>query len=157
MKTLHPIATWEGLPWIGPCCAVNDFNGDGRNELLFIQSAGAHANSFFDPRVNNGYGYKTGVEDQELFCMTLADPEGNILWQTGEPWQLERPYSWNGHCSDFCDLVDVDGDGRRNPPKWSQNLKTLMICTEKACFFWVLCNLRVCLRIWLGRWDPGAI
>ena len=112
MKTLNPIATWEGLPWIGPCCAVNDFNGDGRNELLFIQSAGAHANSFFDPRVNNGYGYKTGVEDQELFCMTLADPEGNILWQTGEPWHLERPFSWNGHCSDFCDLVDVDGDGR---------------------------------------------
>jgi len=91
---------------------IADFNGDGRNEILFLQSAGAHANEAFDPRSSVQSGYKTGAEDQDLFCMTLTDGEGNLLWQQGTPWALERPFSWNGHWSEFCDVVDLDGDGR---------------------------------------------
>jgi hypothetical protein len=112
MRTIEPLLVWEDVPWMSPCCAVGDYNGDGRNELLFVQSAGAHANSYFDPRVDNGYAFKTGVEDQELFCMTLADMHGNILWQVGEPWAMERPHSWNGHWSEFCECVDINADGR---------------------------------------------
>lgn len=111
MKTIEPSAVWQ-QPWLGPCCAVADFNGDGRNELFCLQTAGAHANSFLDPRLNPGAGYKTGVEDQELFCMTLADSRGGVLWQVGRPWALERPYSWNGNNNQFCELSDIDGDGR---------------------------------------------
>lgn len=78
--------------------------------MFFLQTAGAHANDAFDPRFPEIKGYKTGVEDQDLFCMTLTDGEGNILWQVGEPWTLERPFSWNG--SNFCEVADLDGDGR---------------------------------------------
>ena len=113
MKNIEPAAVLTNRPWICPCVDIGDYNGDGKNELLFFQSAGAHANSYFDPRVPGGDGYKTGAEDQELFCLTLADPRGNVLWQVGEPWRLERPYSWNGHNSDFCSLADIDDDGRR--------------------------------------------
>ena len=86
-------------------------NGDGKKEVLFLQTAGAHANEAFDPRFPELNYYKTGFEDQDLFCMTLTDGEGDILWQVGEPWALERPFSWNGHWNEFCDVVDLDGDG----------------------------------------------
>lgn len=111
MKIIEPWIVWKDRPWIGPCVGVNDFNGNGKNEMLFLQTAGAHANSAFDPRVPGGSHYKTGAEDQDLFCMTLTDVAGNILWQIGEPWKLERPYSWNGNNTEFYNLVDLDGDG----------------------------------------------
>jgi hypothetical protein len=91
---------------------VADVNGDGKPEVLFLQSAGAHANEAFDPRYPELDYYKTGVEDQELFCLTLVDGSGDILWQTGTPWAEDRPFSWNGHWGRFCDLVDLDGDGK---------------------------------------------
>ena len=110
MEMIEPVAVWDVRPWGCPAFRVGDFNGDGRNEVLFVQTAGAHANEAFDPRFPEVQGYKTGVEDQELFCLTLTDGEGNILWQVGEPWALERPFSWNG--SNFCEVVDLDGDGQ---------------------------------------------
>jgi len=76
-----------------------------------LQTAGAHANEAFDPRRPELKYYKTGVEEQDLFCMTLVDCEGSVLWQTGTPWALDRPFSWNGHWSEFCDVRDLDGDG----------------------------------------------
>ena len=90
---------------------VRDFNGDGEQGCLILQSSGAHANEAFDPRFPELDYYKTGFEDQDLYCMTLLDSEGNIRWQTGEPWALDRPFSWNGHWSEFCDVVDLDDDG----------------------------------------------
>ncbi len=110
MKTFKPSATWDVRPWGCPAFVVDDVNGDGKNEVLFIQSAGAHANEVFDPRYPEYPGYKTGTEEQDLFCMTLTDGTGEVLWQVGEPWALERPFSWNG--GDFCEIADVDGDGR---------------------------------------------
>ena len=44
--------------------------------------------------------------------VTLTDAAGNILWRTGEPWRIDRPFSWNGDWNDFCTLADLDGDGR---------------------------------------------
>ena len=90
---------------------VRDFNGDGDMECLILQSSGAHANEAFDPRFPELDFYKTGAEDQDLFCMTLLNRAGSILWQTGQPWALERPFSWNGHWNEFCEAVDLDGDG----------------------------------------------
>lgn len=110
MKSVDPVAVWDVRPWGCPAFTIRDFNGDGKNEILFVQNAGAHANEAFDPRFKDVQGYKTGVEDQELFCLTLTDGEGQILWQVGEPWALERPFSWNG--SNFCEVVDLDGDGQ---------------------------------------------
>ena len=112
VEEIEPFATWDVRPWGCPMVKVADFSGDGRNEVLFLQSAGAHANEAFDPRSSVEAGYKTGAEDQDLFCMTLTDGEGRILWQQGEPWAQERPFSWNGHWCEFCDVVDLDGDGK---------------------------------------------
>ena len=112
MRTIEPIAHWDVRPWGCPMVKIADFNGDGESEVLFLQSAGAHANEAFDPRSDIEAGYKTGVEDQDLFCMTLVDRTGEIIWQVGEPWKLDRPFSWNGHWSEFCDVVDLDADGR---------------------------------------------
>ena len=52
-----------------------DSNGDGRNEVLFGRSAGAHANETLAPRNDVKIGYKTGAEDQEL----SADVPGEQL------------------------------------------------------------------------------
>ena len=112
MKLVKPVDVWDIQPWGGPMVKIADFNGDGRNEVLFLQSAGAHANEAFDPRSDIKAGYKTGAEDQDLFCMTLVDAAGKMIWQVGEAWALERPFSWNGHGSEFCDVVDLDADGR---------------------------------------------
>lgn len=111
MALIEPVAIWDVRPWGCPAFTVRDVNGDGGNEVLFLQTAGAHANEAFDPRFPELRYYKTGVEDQELFCMTLTDGRGDILWQVGEPWTLTRPFSWNGHWNEFCDTVDLDGDG----------------------------------------------
>ena len=112
MKIVDPTAVWDVRPWGGQAFSVRDYNGDGKAEVLFLQTSGAHANEAFDPRFPELDFYKTGAEDQDLFCMTLVDAEGEILWQVGEPWALDRPFSWNGHWSEFCDVVDLDGDGR---------------------------------------------
>jgi hypothetical protein len=112
-RMIDPIAVWDIRPWGSPMYCVADVNGDGKNEILFVQSAGSHANSAFDPRIPGGDDYKTGAEDQDLFCMTLTDGRGNVLWQVGKPWRLERPYSWNGDCNRFCEIADLNGDGRK--------------------------------------------
>lgn len=112
MRLIEPTETWDIRPWGGAAFTVRDFNGDGASEVLFLQSAGAHNNEAFDPRFPELDYYKTGVEDQELFCMTLTDASGRILWQVGEPWSLQRPFSWNGHWNEFCDAADLDGDGQ---------------------------------------------
>jgi len=113
VKTIDPIAVWDVRPWGTPALSIGDYNGDGKSDVLFLQSSQAHANSYFDPRVNKGPGYKTGVEEQDLFCLTLTDETGKICWQTGKPWHLDRPFSWNGHWSDFCTVADLDQDGKR--------------------------------------------
>ena len=112
VQWIEPTAVWDVRPWGGAMFRVADVNGDGKPEVLFLQSAGAHANEAFDPRYPELDYYKTGVEDQELFCLTLVDGSGDILWQTGTPWAEDRPFSWNGHWGRFCDLVDLDGDGK---------------------------------------------
>ena len=101
MKTIEPVATWDVRPWGCPMVKIADFNGDGRNEILFQQSAGAHANEAFDPRSSVRAGYKTGAEDQDLFCITLTDGRGSIVWQ-----QDDVP--GGGHFGNFADIV---GDG----------------------------------------------
>ena len=112
-ERMEPTAVWDIRPWGGQMFRVGDFNGDGRPEVLFLQSSGAHANEAFDPRFPELKFYKTGFEDQELFCLTLVDTSGEIIWQTGDPWAEDRPFSWNGHWGKFCDVVDLDGDGKR--------------------------------------------
>ncbi len=112
MKPVDPVAVWDVRPWGCDTFRVDDFNGDGKHEVLFLQTSGCHAHRRHDPRFPEFKGYKTGIEEQELFCMTLTDGEGNILWQVGEPWALERPFSWNGHWNEFCHVVDFDGDGQ---------------------------------------------
>lgn len=109
-KTVEPVAVWDVKPWGTPAFLIADLNDDGKSEVLFIQTAGAHANEAFDPRSSECKGYRTGEEDQDLFCITVTDATGDILWQIGEPWALERPFSWNG--GDSCEVADLDGDGR---------------------------------------------
>ena len=71
---------------------VGDLNGDGRMELLMVQSDG-------------------GIDDRyvphQVQCMTAYDLEGNILWQVGKP--VPDP---GGPGSDYpVQIYDIDGDG----------------------------------------------
>lgn len=75
-----------------PKMYVGDLNGDGRMELLMVQSDG-------------------GIDDRyvphQVQCMTAYDLEGNILWQVGKP--DPNP---GGPGSDYpVQIYDIDGDG----------------------------------------------
>jgi len=110
---IEPYAAWNARPWGTPAFRIADIRGCGQADILFVQSAGTHANDAFDPRVNTPgrRTYQTGAEDQDLFCLTLLDASGKLLWRQGQPWSLDRPYSWNGNWERCFEVADISGDG----------------------------------------------
>ena len=69
-----------------------DINGDGVNELIFIQCMNV---------INNG-------DEMMISCMTAADFNGNILWQIGET--AENTYM--ATCDLPVQVYDIDNDGK---------------------------------------------
>ncbi len=96
------IAPHGGIPFTA------DLDGDGAHEILWLQSPGLFHSRVFDKPPWNGY-----ITDAERdhFCLTATRPDGQQLWQIGEPWPGDRPFIT--HCAERAvDAADIDGDGR---------------------------------------------
>jgi rhamnogalacturonan endolyase len=88
-----------------------DIDGDGRFEFVFYQGPGMLAASTFQPGASGPYGKHTTAADQALNCMTAIDFDGNVRWQTGEPWKQKFPFRTHGG-HDMLLSADVNGDRR---------------------------------------------
>lgn len=97
----HTLAPFGGIPFI------HDLDGDGADDILWLQSPGLfHSNVFDKPPWNT---YITPAE-RDHFCLTATRADGTVLWQLGTPWQRERPFIT--HCAERgLDAADIDGDG----------------------------------------------
>jgi len=89
---------------------TGDLNDDGKTEILIRQSAGFLSSHYFNWG-SETYPTHIHPDDQKLFCLTALDLKGNILWQLGESWKLERTFRNHGGY-DMCTILDVDGDGK---------------------------------------------
>ena len=57
-----------------------DLDGDGKLELLCLQSPGIYQSEVF-----NGTASEIPVEQRKIFCLTAITLKGKILWQLGKP------------------------------------------------------------------------
>ncbi|MCC6127371.1 MAG: family 20 glycosylhydrolase [Pirellulales bacterium] len=62
-----------------------DIDGDGRLELLCLQSPGCYQSDVFD-----GTKYAVPAEERRIFCLTAIDLESKVLWRLGEPYLKSR-------------------------------------------------------------------
>ncbi len=102
--TAELIGEFAVAPFGGDMNRLADINGDGKLELLTLQSAGQMNQSFFKTRAD------IAPADRELTCLTALTLDGRVLWQYGKPYAEEAPFTCHGgelYCID-----DVDGDGR---------------------------------------------
>lgn len=90
---------------------VGDINADGRAEFVFSQGPGTLGTELFKPGKAEGWR-KDHVTDEDiaLNCLTAMDLDGQVIWQTGEPWQCPYPFRTHGRWRGMM-LADIDGDG----------------------------------------------
>lgn len=91
-------------PFGGDITLLADINGDGRQELLILQSAGNLGQECFRQRDD------VDDVDRALFCLTAVTLEGNVLWQIGTPYDREMPFTGHGG-GWMLGAADVDADG----------------------------------------------
>ena len=84
-----------------------DLDGDGRTEVLWLQSPGLFHSKVFDVPPWQG---RFTDEERAHFCLTATDAEGDVLWQVGEPWRGDRPFVTHS-AERALDAADLDGDG----------------------------------------------
>ena len=81
----------------------------GELRMVSIQSAG-----MLDSRLYRMGRFKENhwIEeaDQDHHCISMMDLEGNVIWQRGSPWDLNRPWRTHGGMQQAA-FHDVDGDG----------------------------------------------
>jgi hypothetical protein len=86
----------------GSILRLADIDGDGRPELVTLQSAG-QISSRMEGRID--------PLDRNLYCLTAATLEGEVLWQRGSPYDREGvPFISHGGTRSLL-AEDVDGDG----------------------------------------------
>ena len=88
---------------------IEDINQDGNKEFLWLQSAGMFKSEIYNnfPNVKK---YLDEIEQQYVFCLTATDQEGNIIWQSGKPYEGENPYLTHAP-EQLLKTGDVNGDG----------------------------------------------
>lgn len=86
-----------------------DVNGDGRLEMLMLQSAGQLQSDVYGDNYLKTLG--VDAEDKALYCLTAIDLAGNVLWQDGKQWDRDYPFTGHGG-SDMMVVDDVDADGK---------------------------------------------
>ncbi len=102
LKREIAIEPFGGIPF----CA--DLDGDGHEDVLWLQAAGIFSSKVFD---NHPISKRVTQAEREHFCLTATDAGGKILWQIGKPWQGERPFVT--HCAErSIDFADLDADGK---------------------------------------------
>ena len=97
--------------WGGAELFVADVNGDGRPELLWLQSKGIFKSQLYQDchRFGNRYAF-LATEDLDLLCLTVTDINGAVLWQYGTPNFDSNPYCSHAAEGMVC-CHDIDGDG----------------------------------------------
>jgi len=71
-----------------------DVNGDGRLELLLLQTAGQLQSKVYGTAALARLG--VDAEDQALYCLTVIDLAGRVLWRDGQPWDRDYPFTGHG-------------------------------------------------------------
>jgi hypothetical protein len=103
LKSEIAIEPFGGVPF----CA--DLNGDGRTDVLSLQSAGIFHSKVFG---RQGVTQRDDGAERDHFCLTATDVHGKILWQIGKPWRGKRPFLT--HCAErSIASADIDGDGKQ--------------------------------------------
>lgn len=98
------VRTFSIEPFGGSIVRLGDIDGDGEQEMLILQSPGQFKSALYVDRDD------IGEEDQHLHCLTALTLDGRVLWQDGEPWQREMPYTGHGGARSVR-VADVDADG----------------------------------------------
>jgi hypothetical protein len=86
---------------------LTDINGDGKSEMLILQTSGEPDETWVGKR-------GLGVEEADiaLHCLTAVDLTGKVLWQDGTPWARDVPFTCHGATRNMAVAGDVDGDGK---------------------------------------------
>ena len=79
---------------------IKDINNDGIAEFVWLQSSGTLSSNIY--RTCNPKYKFLNEYDKDIFCLTITDIKGEILWQKGRPWGKEIPFPSHGSTS----LVD---------------------------------------------------
>lgn len=82
-----------------------DVNGDKEYELLLLQSAGQFKSALSRDRND------IDDVDTKLSCLTVLSLTGKVLWQNGEPYARDYPYTSHGGQA-MVSVDDVDADGK---------------------------------------------
>ncbi|MCX7007148.1 MAG: hypothetical protein NTY53_07855 [Kiritimatiellaeota bacterium] len=85
-----------------------DLYGDGKLELLVLQSAGQFCSKLYK-------GQKDLDEvDRELYCLTAVTLEGKVLWQDGTPYKRDFPFTSHGAQGGelMLSVSDINADGK---------------------------------------------
>lgn len=93
-------------PYGGDAVEVADINGDGKPELLILQSPGQCAAQLMADRSD------LDEVDRRVFCLTAVDLTGSVLWQLGRPY--DRPFPYNSHGvqgGHLLAIADLDANG----------------------------------------------
>jgi outer membrane protein assembly factor BamB len=91
-------------PFGGSILTLSDIDGDGRQELLILQSAGQFSSEIEPQSID--------PVNRDLYCLTAVDLDGEVLWQQGSPHDRpEVPFITHGGSKSLL-AEDVDGDGR---------------------------------------------
>ena len=95
-------------PFGGDAVHLADINGDGKSELLILQSAGQFCSDLCRDR-----GDLDDV-DRQLHCLTAVTLDGEVLWQDGVPYDRDVPFTSHGVQGGNMMLAadDIDGDGK---------------------------------------------
>lgn len=79
-----------------------DLDGDGQEELLFLQTPGLFHASIHGGSQNIGHDH---------FCLTAMNQQGRILWRIGTPWRQPEPYASHGGERSLV-TCDLNADGQ---------------------------------------------
>ena len=90
----------------GDVTRLADLNGDGKVEMLVLQTSGT-----LGLQVNRSRNDLDDV-DRALFCLTAVTLDGDVLWQVGTPYDRDIPFTGHGGGRSIC-VDDVDADGRQ--------------------------------------------
>lgn len=119
-------ATFSVEPFGGDVVNLADINGDGKPELLILQTAGQ-----LRSQVNGSRGDIDQV-DRDLYCLTAVDMRGNVLWQDGAPYDREMPFT--GHGGDDMLLIDdINAGGRMEVAVVRRNELAILDAATGGC------------------------
>ncbi len=101
------LATEVSLERFGGIPFCVDLEGDGKVDVLYLQSPGLFHSDVFDVKPWKG---RFSQAERDHFCLTAADAKGHVRWQIGQPWQAKRPFVTHS-AERALDCADIDGDG----------------------------------------------